>query len=382
MRVNLALSCLGLALGVGLLACGGEQLSVAEPCEVRERADGAREIACPDGSTAVLSDGRPGESCEVVDENGQRWLRCEDGSEYLFLEERCVPRLTNGAVEVDCEASDPVLIPLAGDCSVWEGGATIQNALQWHAFLQAQCTEIRGNLILDGLPLEDLRGLAGLSLVEGILVLKDNPLLRSLQGLENLESVDIMTLQGNPELVDISALEEVAFRGINVVGSPELADISALAGRTELPAGLALAELGIPDLLALQDLEETLRASFGMLPAVQSLAGLEALIAVEYLDIVAMSGLEDLQGLENLERVGLALRIVSNPGLTSLDGLENLESIGLTHGGEFPLPTLEITSNSQLPTCLAEAFRNRFGPEELLGTVEIFLNSTETGGCP
>lgn len=382
MRVNLACCCLALALGAGLLACGGEQLSVAEPCEVREREDGARELACPDGSTAVLSDGRPGGSCVVEEEDDQRWLRCDDGSEYLFLEERCVPRLTDGGVEVDCEASDPVLLPLAGDCSIWEGGATIRNLWQWRVFVQAGCAEIRGNLILDGLPLEDLRGLEGLSRVEGILVLRGNPQLQSLQGLESLESVEIVSLQENRELEDISALEEVALRGFYLSDSPQLEDISALAGRAELPDGLSLSGLGIPDLLALQELEEALRVTLGELTEVQSLAGLEALTEVQFLDIVAMSGLEDLQGLEGLERVGAALRIVSNPGLTSLDGLENLQSLGLTHGGEFPLPTLEISSNSQLPTCLAEAFRDRFGPEELLGTVEIFLNSTATGGCP
>lgn len=81
-----------------------------------------------------------------------------------------------------------------------------------------------------------------------------------------------------------------------------------------------------------------------------SLNGLNNLHSVDrYVQFQFNSYLQDLQGLNNLEVIGSALNIIENSALETLDGLENLDSIGIQ---------LLIIQNNILSTCTESSICN------------------------
>jgi hypothetical protein len=101
-------------------------------------------------------------------------------------------------------------------------------------------------------------------------------------------------------------------------------------------------------------------------PSLRSLMGLAALFVIGGpLEIWYNDNLESMEGAGNLNEIRGDLHIWHNEALRSLDGIVRLEELG----GD-----LEITDNISLPTCEAEALRDRLISLGWTGEAEISGN--------
>lgn len=141
----------------------------------------------------------------------------------------------------------------------------------------AGCTEIDGDLSIQGTTLVTLAGFERLTSVR-YLVVSDNPGLTSLEGLSGLRSAEGITINGNPVLKSLAGLDGVrSLEGLVVTGN----GISSLAGLDNLVVTGDLVVSGNP--------------------ALTSLSGALRLTSVENLDIEKnprLTGLGELGGIE------------------------------------------------------------------------------------
>ena len=179
--------------------------------------------------------------------------------------------------------------------------------------------------------LESLRGLSSLTYLGGLKIGRSHQ--PSLEGLESLETIgsDLVLFSG--ELENISGLKNlITVSGDFIIGQSELQDLSAL-GRLESTSG---------------DFR-----------------------------IISLSRLADLSGLGSYLVVGGDLEIDDNYTLTSLAGLD----LDMRASDEPPVGgSLVITNNPSLPTCEAEALRDRLVASGWEGAVEIHGND-DAGTC-
>lgn len=172
----------------------------------------------------------------------------------------------------------------------------------------------------------DISGFAKLSTVESMMFYDVS--MPHLHGLESLRTATSLSVQGDPELVDLAGLENL-----------ESADYFVLSL--------------LPQLESLSKLEslEAIESDFQLwkVPKVRNLEGLGRISSVGYLSFY-YTGLESLRGLDALTTV-IDLTISDNDHLLSLDGLESLQNVS----------SLSINYNGQLPTCAAKAFATLLG---------------------
>jgi hypothetical protein len=174
------------------------------------------------------------------------------------------------------------------------------------------CTEIEGNVLIEGDNYNSITNLYGLSVltsIGGYLQISYNAL-TSLTGLEGLTSI------GGSVLIDPSY---------------SLASLTGLDSLTSIGGILDIQNTALTSLTGLGNLThiggEYLHISNN--EALVSLTGLEGLTSIGggiYVDFT--SSLTGLTGLNNLTSIGGGLSIAYNSALTSLTGLENLISIG------------------------------------------------------
>lgn len=187
---------LALLGGSGVLGattgCVGGEVE-AEPCTVVAENDGGATVSCPDGTSVTLPRAPDGTSCAVEEEAGERRVRCDDGSSVVLesgASRECVVRAQpDGTATLRCEGSPDTVVALDEDCDAVEGDVLIDSDAALRAFAAAGCAEIRGHLIIGQLEAETLEGLETLERVGGRLAILGNPNLRSLAGLENLQSI-------------------------------------------------------------------------------------------------------------------------------------------------------------------------------------------------
>ena len=186
------------------------------------------------------------------------------------------------------------------------------------------CTEIEGDVTINGDNITNLNGLITLNSIAGNLIIgvdygwNANPALEYLTGLENLTSIGgNLTINGNSILINLSGLDNLSTVGgsLSVSNNPLLIDISDLGSLSSIGGGLILGYgswLGSP---------------LGN-PSLASLTGLEGFTTLAWLQVIGNHALTDLNGLNNLQSVTGSIRIGGNGGLTSLSGLDALISIG------------------------------------------------------
>ncbi len=196
-----------------------------------------------------------------------------------------------------------------------------------------------GLLNLTSNPVTDLAPLAGIQALSG-LSLQACPELTSLDGLGNLSGLDGLTITDAHKLTDISGIAHFKRIGaLSLADVPELTSLEALEG-VEL-ANVKLS--GMPQLSDLSPLSETVATIDYLflydLAGLKSIQPLRGLTQVQDLSLIA-TGLESLDGLQDLEQVELALYVEENPALTDLRVLE-----GLTGGSIF------VVGNTSLPAC-------------------------------
>ena len=167
------------------------------------------------------------------------------------------------------------------------------------------CTEIEGDVIIEGNDITNLNGLSVLTTIGGDLWINNSNSLTSLTGLDN-----------------------VTFIGEHVViyKNNTLTSLTGLEGLTSIGGELAI---GIYS---------------GGNPALTSLTGLEGITSIggaiyirHNLTLTSLTGLNNVTSIEGL------LGIVNNTALTSLSGLDNIDAASIND--------LRIYWNSSLSTC-------------------------------
>ena len=218
------------------------------------------------------------------------------------------------------------------------------------------CTEIEGNVMING---DDITNLNGLSVLTSF---------RS-----DLSIGWGYNSNSNPNLINLSGLDSViSIRGrLEITDNSNLTSLTGLEGLTSIGGDLSIWDND----------------------ALTSLSGLGNVTSIKgYLRIEDNNALTSLSGLDNVTSVGGSISIVENNSLTSLSGLDNVTSIEgyLYIGGNYALTSLSgldninpesiedlyIYENQWLSDCAILSICNYL--ENPNGTIEILDNTT---GC-
>ncbi|MDZ4681032.1 MAG: T9SS type A sorting domain-containing protein [Saprospiraceae bacterium] len=227
---------------------------------------------------------------------------------------------------------------------------TAQSQIDNFTSANPNCTQIGGNVTIQGTSITNLNNLSAIESIGGDLYITSNDVLVNLTGLNNLEWVGgAMRIQNNPALANIDGLENLAaVRGdyFYIANNPPLNSISGLS---DLDSVGGIFQIWSQVLLT-------------------NLNGLEDLKFVDQaLAIFENSALTSLDGLNSLDFVGDALRIYENEVLTNLDALNHPVEIQ---------GALVITDNAALGNCAVEAVC-----EYLLSPSSFVAISDNASGC-
>ncbi len=212
--------------------------------------------------------------------------------------------------------------------------------------------------------LRSLKGLDSLGFAQ-MLLIKDNPVLSSLEGLEHLRRTELsMEITNNPNLTDLHGLESLESVGIALVVSDNhgLTSLRGLDNLKSLGAYYFLDGTSkitnnnsLKSLQGLESLSNIDNLTISNNPALTSLTGLSGLkIAgprtqhgfIRPFEISNNISLESLRGLDSLSYAN-NLNISGNPVLTSLEGLGGLKAVGPQSMYEHSYPFV-IHNNASL----------------------------------
>lgn len=232
------------------------------------------------------------------------------------------------------------------------GGITFTAQSQIDNFQTANpnCTQIGGNVTIQGADIANLNNLNLIESIGGDLIITSNDALVNLTGLNNLEWVGgAMRVQNNPSLANIDGLENLAaVRGdfFYIANNPPLNNLSGL-GSLDSVGGIF---------------------QIWSLPLLTNLNSLENLKYVaEDFAVFENAALTSLAGLNDLNFIGGALRIYENEVLADLAGLDHPVEIQ---------GALVITDNPALSNCDVEAVC-----EYLLAPASFIAISNNDGDC-
>jgi len=227
---------------------------------------------------------------------------------------------------------------------------------------------------LHGTMLKNLIGLDSLTSIGGNLCIAHNGSLESLTGLESLTSIgNEILIIGNDLLSNLSGLENVTSVGGSIKiggwhnGNDSLKDLTGLEGLTIVMNHLFITDNNsLSNLIGLENITSVggeIRIEYN--DNLNSLAGLDNMTSIgEDLVIYRNYALASLTGLDNVTSIGGELRIEWNGGLTSLSGLDNLTFIG---------DGLLLIHNRLLSICDQPWFINYLSNPN--GRIEIWDNS-------
>jgi Leucine-rich repeat (LRR) protein len=244
---------------------------------------------------------------------------------------------------------------------------------------RARVLSLEGN---DGL--ENLEALANVRELDELLVM-NNPALESLSGLRNaLGSIEVSVgISNNDALVDLDGLGGLRADALYVADNDLLTDLRGVA---VAPTINTLAIRGNASLTSVDGVENLEVASYFYVsdnPVLSDLSAFENLTHVfAELELSNNDALTALHGFENLE-LARNLLVADHDGLADLDGFSRLSGVhNLTIDGNLALGRLRglsalegvvewltVTDNPALPTCEAEALRDRLGINVGFGSV-------------
>jgi len=316
------------------------------------------------------------------------------GNESLEILQGLPPHLVvTGDLDV---VGHPLLVNLSGlegvtPTSVRVYGNTGLQSLQGMQDVE----ELLGFEIAYNPKLADLEGLESLRRVTGVATVHHGDGMTSLEGLRGLEEANLLAVQDNRELVDLTALNECAIESLTVEGNDALRSLGPVRdlwlsqsltlqdneslqdlGDLRLPEALtgSLHLTGSEDLTSIDGFEDlaevqgavTIRHCDGL----SDLGGLASLVSVGFdLSLEGNDTLQDLDDLAALRTVG-ALAVDDNASLVDVTGLHGIEAVD---GGDWG-GTLAITDNPVLPTLAAIAVVSAIGEENIAGGVTISGN--------
>lgn len=227
---------------------------------------------------------------------------------------------------------------LAANAQCPTGSVTFTSQADVNNFIATypECTEIDGDVIIDGATITSLSGLINITSITGAVEIREVSGLQSLGGLDNLETVGTdFILREVEDLVDISALSSLVSVGgeLTFRSCPELEDLDGLESLTTVGLGLIVRDC-------------------------ESLTGIEGLTSVTYvgeiLEVVECPSLISLAGLENIETIiggeEGALVIEGNDALTSLEGFGSAATV--------MSGSITISANGHLSYCSVPAICN------------------------
>jgi hypothetical protein len=278
-----------------------------------------------------------------------------------------------------------------------------QNQIDSFQFNYPGCTEIDGDVLINGTDITNLNGLSILTECNGNLLIEGNVSLTSLAGLHNLNSIggqfptnhDVLTISHNDLLTDLTGLNNLAWLGggckiydneslINLNGLDSLSfigenltidhnlDLTSLTGLEAVNGigGSLIIEssLHLESLSALSNLTSISGGISIHSTRITNLTGFEGLTFIAGdLSLAGNGHLINLTGLDNVTIIGGTLRIgelagVSNYSLVSLTGLNSVTKI---------MGNLSIICNEALKSLTGLNILSSVG-----GYVSIFMNDS------
>jgi len=206
------------------------------------------------------------------------------------------------------------------------------------------CTEITGDVIIEGADIATLAGISIITSINGSLIIRNCPLLTNTAGLLNLT-----TIGGNFEFInnDIK-LNLFGFGALTNIGAdliiqdnnalttlkggtippftfPGLQNVTDIGGDILIDLNSALLDLnGLADLVSFNG--DIIISENAILNNIEGLDGISNII--KSIQIAENNALASLMGLQNITALTGSLRLENNDLLTDCDGLDGLNSIG------------------------------------------------------
>lgn len=205
------------------------------------------------------------------------------------------------------------------------------------------CTEIEGNVTIQGNDITILDGLSSLTSIGGDLVISGNNSLTSIEGLNNLDTIfGGFYISSNPLLNNLTGLDNLTFiqndfnfgwllQPGGCVGNPAISDFRGLSSLNSIGGSLNIVCSDI--LTSLMGLEGliTIGGGFSIFynDALTNFTGLDGLTSIGgVFHIYQNNVLTSFTGLDSLDSIGGGVKIIINIALISFTGLEGLTSIG------------------------------------------------------
>jgi len=240
------------------------------------------------------------------------------------------------------------------------------------------CTQLRGNVTIQGSDISNLNGLSVINSIEGFLQITGNNSLINLSGFENLKTiVGSLTIQGNQSFNSLTGLEGLDSIGGNltILNNPVLTDLTGLGNMYFLGGGVQISlNNSLSNLYGLEGIitiNGTLEIGNNIM--LTDLSGLHNVTFINgTISIINNSALTNLTGLNNVNSISGNISITNNDILTSLAGLDNIDADSITD--------LTIVDNPNLSICDAHSICDYLASPN--GIVNIYNNGNNCNNPP
>jgi len=250
---------------------------------------------------------------------------------------------------------------------------TTQAEIDSFQIIYPDCTEIEGDVEINGNYITNLDGLNVLTAFWGSLWIYFNDDLTSLSGLDNVTSVGGFLYVGfNPVLTSLLALSNVTSVGENlsIEDNYVLTSLTGLENVTYIGGDLEI--VNNPVLTSLSAMNNITSIGGGLLiennDALTILSGLDNVTSIgEFLWIVDNATLTSLSALFNVTSISEYIWIIGNVALSGLSGLDNIDAASIAG--------LYIYNNTALSTCGVQSICDYLASP----SGEITINSNAPG---
>lgn len=259
------------------------------------------------------------------------------------------------------------------------------------------CTEIEGDIWIEGEDITNLQGLNVITKVHGSFYIRWDSTLTSLEGLENLSFIGGRLDISGTVLNNLEGLNNLTYIGeyLNIGYADSITSLSGIENLEYVGGSILFAYCSsLTTLSGLPNLD-TIHGSVQLLNMYEltALAGLDSIKYIdERLRIIHCYDLENINNLSHLNHIGSSLIINKCNNLTSLAGLESVTNIGgdllidqnnslqtlsgIDNIEAESIENLSITYNPQLSTCDVLSICNYLTSPN--GDIQIYVNAT---GC-
>lgn len=236
------------------------------------------------------------------------------------------------------------------------------------------CTEFQ-SITIRGADIVDLSPLSIITSLASSLLIYENDMLESLEGLSGITYINKLTIRQNERLLNLNGLSSFAeAETISIHANPNLKSLNGLEKLKTINAIITI--WSNPVLETLSGLDNLTHVSLMYItdnPALSTLAGLSGLSSItSYLSIAVNSTLTSLTGLESLSLVNGSISIRENDTLVDLTGLEALTTVE----GELRVSGASLTSLKGL-AALESVGRLTIRTNPLLASISALENVSD-----